>query len=234
MFIFFIVCWSVVILLFYWFNFKYHSLYGFIFLTQNQNCSWNTCVRVSQNVLCDFLHRWKNNFSGFIHTMLVFWLKKIKIHSFFCEKNNFIFFSIQVSFVDRPFYPFRICYFYFTSHFYRHKIIQLFTVMLEIFLNVWFLQHLQLFCHKLACNSYCLPEICNHLHPLALVVNFFKILDLPSCTNQSKFFFEFNKKKHFFESHMKLLINWQIPVVMLVLSIGCRFMRNEHCCICNF
>lgn len=148
-----------------------------------------------------------------LFTLCQYFHSKFKIHSIFGKKHNIYFqfiFHHQVSFVDRPFYPFHICYFYFTYHFYRPEIIQLSTDMVVIFLNVLFSQHLQLYCHKLACISYCLPEIWNHSLPLALGDNFLKILDSLSCTNQSKFHTFSNwteKKTNFWISWNRLIID---------------------------
>lgn len=98
----------IYIYFFVWFLFFQHNFQK-VFVKHVCECLrvyFRSCV--SQNVLCDFLYRWKDNFSGFAHTMSVFWYKKFEIYSlavFFGEKKINIYFqssSFIVGLICRP------------------------------------------------------------------------------------------------------------------------------------
>lgn len=85
-------------------NVEYNFFDGFICLTQNRNLLLkHVCLCISENVLCDFLYRWKDHFSSFIRTMSVFSFEKFQIYnlSFSLKKVNFIF-NFTTGIICRP------------------------------------------------------------------------------------------------------------------------------------
>lgn len=74
-------------------NVEYNFFDGFICLTQNRILLLkHVCLCAFENVVCDFLYRWKDHFSSFIRTMSVFSIGKSLVFdsNAFLQKNIFI------------------------------------------------------------------------------------------------------------------------------------------------